>query len=686
MIDFKSVRILERAAFGHVTADTAIFETELGPLAISAYAEGIFRLRFGPAGGADYGLLAPAPAPVPMAVEAAEATVRLRAGDLTLELAQDPLNFSLSRPGRVLMRSATDGHFVRRFRLPPFGRTGDGWMAALDLRSGEPVYGLGEKWGPLNRRGQLVVSRNEDALGVNAEISYKNTPFAWSPEGWGLLVHTPATVTHGVGYAPWSHRSYVLEVEDAVMDLFLIAADTPAAILERFRALTGAAPAVPRWSLGVWISRAYYKTAEEAMEVATEIRTRRIPCDVFTLDGRAWLAVDTRFGFEWDAGRYPDPKAFTSALKAMGFRICAWEYPLVSVKNPLFDELAAKGWLLKNRNGEAYRYQWDTSPFGKVLTPLPESGIVDFTHPDAEAWFAASHGKLFDSGIDVMKTDFGEQVPDDAIAHNGDSGRRLHNVYPLLYNRCTYRATRERFGEDGLVWGRSGWTGSQTCPIQWGGDPQADWEGLAASIRGGLSWGLSGVPYYAHDIGGFYAGPPDPELYVRWIQAGVLASHTRIHGIGPREPWYFGEEAERIARRWLEFRYRLLPYLEEAVAEAAATGLPVMRAMALAFPDDRAAWAFDGQYMLGRDLLAAPVVRPGGRASVYLPRGRWYDFERGEEFEGGRVHDLTVPLDRAALFARDGAIILLGPVVQHTGELASREAIEEERAFGRKKR
>jgi len=129
-----------------------------------------------------------------------------------------------------------------------------------------------------------------------------------------------------------------------------------------------------------------------------------------------------------------------------------------------------------------------------VLTPLPESGIVDFTHPDAEAWFAASHEKLFDSGIDVMKTDFGEQVPDDAIAHNGDSGRRLHNVYPLLYNRCTYRATRERFGEDGLVWGRSGWTGSQTCPIQWGGDPQADWEGLAASIRGGLSWASPACP------------------------------------------------------------------------------------------------------------------------------------------------------------------------------------------------
>lgn len=680
--DFRSVRVVERATLRDSELNAAIFETDGGPLRVEAYAEGVFRMRFGGAGGADYGLLATAPAALPLTVEREGETIRLRAGDMALELAPDPLHFTLSRGGRTALRTATDGHFVRRFRLPPFGRSEAGWVAAFDLRSGEPVYGLGEKWGPLNHRGQLVVSRDEDALGVNAEISYKNAPFAWSPEGWGLLINTPATVTHGVGFAPWSHRSYAVEVADEVMDLFLIAAETPAAILERFRALTGPAPEVPRWSLGVWISRAYYKTAEEAMEVATQVRARRIPCDVLTLDGRAWLVVDTRFGFEWDAGRYPDPKAFTDGVKAMGFRICAWEYPLVSVKNPLFGELAAKGWLLKDGKGDAYRYEWDLSPFGKVLTPLPESGIVDFTHPDAAAWFADSHEKLFDSGLDVMKTDFGEQVPDDAVAHNGDTGRRLHNVYPLLYNRCVYQATRRRFGNDALVWGRSGWIGSHTCPMQWGGDPQADWEGLAASIRGGLSWGLSGVPYYAHDIGGFYGGPPDPELYVRWIQAGVLCSHTRIHGIGPREPWFFGEEAERIARDWLEFRYRLLPYLEEAVADAAACGLPVMRAMPLAFPNDRAAWAFDEQYMLGRDLLVAPVLRPGGRVNVYLPQGSWYDFETGEVFEGNRVHELTFPIERTGLFAREGAVVPLGSVVQHTGELAGRDTITDLRIFG----
>ena len=622
----------------------------------------MFRLRFGEAAGADYGLLAPAPGPLPMTVAATEDGFTLESGDLRLELAQEPLNFVLSRGDRVLARSATDGHFTRRFRLPPFGRSPDGWVASLDLRSGEPIYGLGEKWGALNRRGQLVVSRNEDALGVNAEVSYKNAPFAWSPEGWGVLVHTPATVTHGVGFAPWSHRAYVVEVADAVMDLFLIAAETPAALLERYRALTGSAPAVPRWSLGVWISRAYYKTAEEAMAVAIEIRDRQIPCDVLTLDGRAWLVVDTRFGFDWDASRYPDPKAFTSAVKALGFRICAWEYPLVSVKNPLFAELAAKGWLLKDRNGEAYRYQWDMSPFGKVLTPLPESGIVDFTHPDAAAWFAESHGKLFDSGLDVMKTDFGEQVPDDAVAHNGDSGQRLHNVYPLLYNRCTYEATRRRFGDDGLVLGALGVDRQPDLPHAMGRRPA----------------GRLGGPRCQHS---------------RWPVLGTVGRSL----LRPRH--------RRLLRR--SARPRTLcplgPGRRAVVAYPPARDRPA-RALAL-----RRGGRAHRPPLAGISLPPASVPRGGGGRGrcqgpaadaghgAGLPRrpcglGFRYPVHAGPVAAGrpgtaaGRTgfpcicraaagttsrtkrrsraaasHDLMLPLERAALFARDGAVVPLGP-------------------------
>jgi alpha-D-xyloside xylohydrolase len=676
-------------------ASEAHLATDAGRLVAGWYAPGIVRLRVTPTGsrpGPDYGLLATGPEPPAQARFVASGGVfRLEAPPLSLELRGRPVRVRLQSGEHTLLESTGDAHIRGGLRLPTVAVSdvaggASCWTLTFGLRAGEPVYGLGEKFGPLDRRGQLVTSWNDDALGVNSELAYKNIPFAWSPSGWGLFVHTTARVEHGVGYPQWSHRSYVLRVWDAALDLFLIAGNSPAEILERYTHLTGRAPLPPRWSYGVWMSRCYYRTADEVLEVARTLRERRIPCDVMVLDGRAWLKVETRFGFEWDRERYPDPAAFIRALKALDFRVCCWEYPYVSIHNPLFAELAARGFLLRTGTGDPAVYHWSPAPFGTLLTPLPPSGMVDFTNPEAYAWYRDAHRTLFAQGVDAMKTDFGEQIPEDVIAWNGDDGRRVHNVYPLLYNRCVFEATARDGPSGALVWGRSGWTGSQQYPIQWGGDPQADWEGLAASIRGGLAWGASGVPFHSHDIGGFYhveAGAmPSPELYVRWTQAGVLASHTRFHGTSPREPWHYGDDVERIVRQWLEWRYRLIPYLEACALEAHRTGLPVMRAMAIAFPDERAAWAFEHQYLLGPSLLVAPVVEPGGRAQVYLPAGAWYDVTTGERREGPAVLDLTVSLDRSPVFGREGFMVPLGPSVQHTGEQGPAPHIEEVWAFG----
>ena len=651
--------------------------TTAGPCRVMAYAPGIFRLTMGAPAGPDYGILAQAAAPPPVTASAGDGGAHIEAGEAGVAVSCRPMTISLTRGGRPLLASTCDGHFARPFRLPPFARSGDGWVVALGLDSQEAVYGLGEKWGPLDKRGQLITSHVTDSLGVNAEISYKNCPFAWSPEGWGVFVHTPCTVRHGVGHPPWSHRAYVLEIDDPHLDLFLIAAATPAEVLERYTWLTGRSPRPPLWSLGVWLSRAYYKDAGELLAAARTVRDRNMPCDVIVLDGRSWLDTETRFAFEWDPARYPEPRRVTKELHDLGFKVCCWEYPLVSVHHPLFRDLADKGWLIEDgETGQPYVHHWDAEPFGSVLTPLPPSGLIDLTHPEAYAFWRDQHHALFETGVDVIKSDFGEQVPEHARAANGDDGRRLHNVYPLLYNRCVFEATDAHTAGHGMVWGRAGWAGSQRTPIQWGGDPQSDWEGLAASIRGGLSWGLSGAPCYATDIGGFYGEQPDAELFVRWTQTAVFSSHMRFHGIGPREPWAFGAEAETIVRDLLELRYRLIPYIEGVLAEAAATGLPAMRAMPLAVPDDPLARAYDIQYLFGPDLLVVPIVRPGGEVRYYLPDGLWFDLRTGETVTGGRAVRETWPLDRLPVFVRDGAVLPLGPSVQSTAEIGDRARLE----------
>lgn len=663
----EAVRLLGAAQLA--SDHTVLFESTAGPLRFTLYPDGV-RLEAGPP-APDYGLLPGlAPALTPAIAEGAEETV-LTAGPWRVRIGHAPFHIAVERDGRLVQRSAADRHFVRRFRLPPLARTEEGWFVVLDLQSGEPVYGLGEKWGRLDRRGQLVESLNRDALGVNAEAAYKNMPFAWSPSGWGAFAHTPGPVVHSLGHAAWSQRSYALHVLGPSLDLFLFAGADGAGLLRAFTDLVGRPPAPPLWSLGVILSRAYYRTPEETLAAAREVRARGMPCDVITVDGRAWQDTDTRFHFHWDPKRYDDPAGFCAALQALDFKICLWEYPLVSVNSPLFAELAGKGWLIRDaRTGEAFRYQWDMEPFGAVLTPLPDSGILDFTHPEAYAWWRDQHAPLFAAGVDMLKVDFGEQIEHpEMLAANGAQGPMLRNIYATLYNRCVYEAAA-RYGRNGaFLFSRAAWIGCQRYPSQWGGDPEASFEGLAASLRGGLSWGLSGGPFHASDVGGFYGDQRDPALYVRWLQAQIFSAHCRMHGIGPREPWSYGEEAEAAARAALRLRYRLLPYLHRACTEAAATGLPLMRAMVLACPEDRLAWPFDSQFFCGPDLLVAPCLNAEGAVEVYLPAGDWVGFPDGGAFAGGRLHRLQLGLAEMAVFARAAAEIPLGPAVEHTASL-----------------
>jgi alpha-D-xyloside xylohydrolase len=661
-------------------------------LRISAYNDSVMRIRLGQSRLPDYGLLQQTRTSA-LNVREANGKWFIVSADMELEISTQPLRIAVKHRNKPVLESITDQHFRGRSRFPAFGLGNNGkrWCASFALASNTAVYGFGEKFGPLNKRGQLIRGRTEDALGVNTELSYKNIPFCWSPDGWGILAHTPGLTRHGVGFPQWSHRSYVLEVTDDVLDLFLFAG-TPEEMLDHYTMLTGRPAVPPMWSFGMWLSRAYYKTPQEAIDTAAELRQRGVPCDVVTLDGRAAWEVRTRFAFEWDKSRFDDPKKILATLKAFNLKVCVWEYPFVSIHNPLFKTLEEKGWLLKKADGCAYVFDWvkdpTDDPFGKVLTPLPPSGALDFTHPDAAAFWGESHNALFDDGVDVIKTDFGEQVEDGMHAHNGDTGARLHNVYPLLYNQCVFDATQRYNDAHGrgaaMVWGRDGFIGSQRFPMQWGGDPQNDWEGMAASIRGGLCYGMSGVPYYASDIGGFYGATQlDPELYLRWTANGIFCSHFRYHGIGAREPWAFGAEVEAVAKKLLAFRYRLIPYILGSAQQAAKTGLPLMRAMSLAFPHDRVARGFEEQYLFGDALLVAPITRAGGTVDVYFPSGTdWFDLNSGERIAGGTARTMSFAIDEVPSWGREGHALCLGPAMMHTGEMNQASPIDEVRVFG----
>jgi alpha-D-xyloside xylohydrolase len=336
-----------------------------------------------------------------------------------------------------------------------------------------------------------------------------------------------------------------------------------------------------------------------------------------------------------------------ATLHEQGFRTCVWMNSYISVNSDRFAYAREMGYLLKRADGSAYvADSWHGS--------YPRCGIVDFTHPEATQWFQDLLRPLAAQGIDVFKTDFAEGVPADAVAHNGMSGTDLHNVYSLLFNDAVSAVTHEVHGHQ-MVWARSSYLGGQRHAAQWGGDTMCSYEAMATSMNGGLAHGLSGVPYWSHDSGGF-CGTPGDDLYLRWAQFGAFSPLLRFHGTTSREPWRFpGVEAAVI--EVLRLRYRLLPYLYSAALRSAQTGEPIMRAMMVDSPADSLAWRAEHQYRLGPDLLVAPMVSSTQQREVYLPDGEWVDWWTGEVHSGRAMLRVAPALHQLPLFVRRGALI-----------------------------
>jgi alpha-D-xyloside xylohydrolase len=567
-------------------------------------------------------------------------------GDQDVSLTSGALTAKLSKGSSFNLEFLAADKVLTHQRAKSLSIFNDGsahYLAAqLNLGVGELVYGLGERFTAFTKNGQSVDIWNADG-GTSSEQAYKNIPFYLTNRGYGVFVNNTGKVSFEVASETVEKVQFSAQTHD--LQYFVIYGPTPAEILEKYTALTGRAPQLPEWSFGLWLSTSFVTDYDEKTVTAfiDEMERREIPLDVFHFDC-FWMREYQWCDFQWDPRTFPEPAAMLERLKAKGLKISLWINPYIGQASPLFAEGKAGGYFLKRHDGSVW--QWDLWQAGNA--------IVDFTNPDARDWFKSKLRPLLEMGVDCFKTDFGERIPTDVTYFNGADPHQMHNLYTQLYNATVWELLQDVKGKEAIVFARSATAGGQKMPVHWGGDNTSSFESMAESLRGGLSLSLSGFGYWSHDIGGF-EGTPDPAVFKRWLAFGLLSSHSRLHGNeSVRVPWSIDEEAVDVTRTFVNLKKKLHPYLVATMREVTAHGLPMMRPMLLEFPEDPTAWFLDQQYMLGPDLLVAPVLSASGEVTFYLPDGKWRNYFTNEIVEGGRWFTEKHGFTTLPLFARGG--------------------------------
>jgi alpha-D-xyloside xylohydrolase len=532
--------------------------------------------------------------------------------------------------------------FVRRAR-----DVGRSTAATFSLSHDEHVYGLGESFTRLDKRGQHVVAWLRDAMGAQSRLQYKAIPFFLSSNGYGMFVHTSAPVTFDVGAEYDAHNT--IYSGDELLDLFVFLGE-PKDVVSEYTALTGRSPVPPLWSFGLWMSRITYNSEAQVRDVAAKLRQYRVPADVLHLD-TGWFETDWRSDYQFSKTRFTDPAKMVRDLRAQGFHVSLWQYTYFTPKNPLWRELVDSGYAVRDEGGR-----------------LPaEDAVLDFSNPAAVRWYQKKLGGLLGMGVSVIKADFGEGAPLTGLYASGRTGWYEHNLYPVRYNDAVFDVTRRTTG-DGVIWARSAWAGSQRYPLHWGGDAENTDQAMAAELRAGLSMGLSGFTYWSHDVGGFVNRAPR-DLYRRWLPFGVLTSHTRTHGAPPREPWEYDEAFVADFRRAVDLKYALMPYIYAQAKLSSAKGWPMLRTLFFEYPDDPTSWLVDDEYLFGADLLVAPMFESVASRRVYLPPGTWVDYQTGRAYEGARWHEIVAGEIPIVLLVRDHAVVPHVAVAQSTAAI-----------------
>jgi len=585
----------------------------------------------------------------------------------------DTLQGFLSPDGRTIMTfSGSDQFFPEKVESLPLaflsysenGKTRESGLFSFHADANEHFAGSGERFTPTDLRGKTLVLENRDGLGVNSRRCYKNIPFYLSSKGYGVFIHTSAHIR--LSLADISTRAAQGRIDENAIDLFLMGGGTPEKILHNYRSLTGFPPQLPLWSYGTWMSRMTYFSAAEIEEICARLRKEEYPCDMIHID-TGWFETDWVCEWRFSKKNFPDPAGFMKRLKDKNFRVSLWQTPNIGEGNALLEEAIAKRYLAPATADGGVKSASDFSGqnFG---------GQIDFSNPEALAWYQSLLKDLFDKGASVIKTDFGESIQMDSDYLN-IKAELFHNIYALHYQKAAFEATQKYTGE-GIIWARAAWAGAQRYPLHWGGDAAASWDGMAASLRGGLQLGLSGFGYWSHDVPGFHGLPefmntlPSENLYMRWTQFAVFSSHIRYHGASPREPWHY-PGIKSMIRQWLNLRYHLIPYFIKEAKQMESSGYPFLRSLLFHSPQDPMSWVVDDQFLCGSSLLVCPVMNDRGIRDVYLPEGSWIDFWTGENLTGPRMlKDVKMPLDRLPLYClKDAEIPVYPEKVQSTDEM-----------------
>ena len=548
------------------------------------------------------------------------------------------------------------------------------------LRRDEHFFGLGEKTGKLNRRGESYKMWNSDkpCYSTAEDPLYKSIPFFMSSYRYGIFLDN--TYKTEFKFGTESRDYYSFEAPGGEMIYYFIFGKDYKEIMGHYVGLTGKPIMPPRWALGLAQCRGLLTNEKLSYEIAEGYRKRGIPCDIIYQDiGWTQYLQD----FAWREENYGNPRKMLSELKDMGFKVIVSQDPVISQANKKqWAEADRLGYFVKDSTTrKSYDMPW---PWGG------NCGVVDFTIPAVSDWWGAYQQKPINDGVAGFWTDMGEpawsneeQTERLVMQHHLGMHDEIHNVYGLTWDKVV-KEQFEKFNPDHRVFQmtRAAFAGLQRYTFGWTGDSGngddvvQGWGQMANQIPVLLSAGLGIIPFTTCDISGYCGDiedyPAMAELYTRWVQMGVFNPLSRIHHEGnvAVEPWLFGEEAEKNVKAAIELKYRMLPYIYTYAREAHEVGLPIMRAMFLEYPADMETFATDAQFMFGRELLVAPVVKKGARSkNVYLPEGIWIDYgNKRTEYSGEQWVTVDAPLDVIPMFVRKGSIIPQMPVMNYTDE------------------